>query len=166
MPFLRRLDWVVGWYFLHFSHQAGVTCSGQRLEHRISPNVSFCLSVDCSGYTRLQSRSRLSEVVFVWHLEHLVTRMYKFPYNLIFFPTPIFFISSPKCPSPPFFSALDILPNSLNIMEKIILLPLFLFTTLYSLSQPCHSLPLLIFFPNILGLYRILIWPDIRLNSK
>ena len=22
---VRRLDWVVGWYFLHFSHQAGVT---------------------------------------------------------------------------------------------------------------------------------------------
>ena len=112
MPFLRRLDWVVGWYFLHFSHQAGVTCSGQRLEHRISPNVSFCLSVDCSGYTRLQSRSRLSEVVFVWHLEHLVTGMYKFPHNLIFFPTPIFY----------FFSKMSV--------------PSLFFSTWYSSQQP------------------------------
>ena len=58
--------------------------------------------------------------------------VYKVPYNLIFFLTPIFYIlvflpeisvSFPLLP-------LDILPNSLNIIGKIILLPIFLF--------PCH----------------------------
>ena len=60
---------------------------------------------------------------------------------LIFFPKSPFFSSTP-----------DILPNSHDIIGKMILLPLSLFSTLYSSPQPWFDIPFpshnLIFFPN------------------
>ena len=67
---------------------------------------------------------------------YLIPEMYKVPYNLFFFPTPIFFKSwfFPKISAP---SPLYVLSNSLG---KIILLPLSLLSTLNSSPQPWYSL--------------------------
>ena len=73
------------------------------------------------------------------------TGVYKVIYNLIFFTNPIFlksWFSFPKFYVHFPYSPLDILSNSLNIIGKIILLPLSLFSTLYSSPQPWYSLPL------------------------
>ena len=61
--------------------------------------------------------------------------MYKVSYNLIFFP-----IIYDPLPFPP----LDILPNSPDIIRKMMLLPL----SILSMSTAMIPLSLLIFFPN------------------
>ena len=63
----------------------------------------------------------------------------KFPKTWYFSPPP-FFKSWYFRPLP--LSPLDILPKSLNIIGKIILLPLTPFSTLYYYPQPWYSLPL------------------------
>ena len=64
-------------------------------------------------------------------LKDLHSGVYKVPYNLIFFPTPIFeiliFFTKISVPFPS--SPLDKLPYSLNIKEQMILLPLTLYST-------------------------------------
>ena len=73
--------------------------------------------------------------------EDIQAGVHTVPYNLIFFPTPILLNLDFLPPKSPFASfPLDILPNSLNIIEKMILLPLF--STIYSSPQPWYSLPL------------------------
>ena len=80
--------------------------------------------------------------------------MYKVPYNLKFYPTPIFFkilIFFPKIsfpfPSPPLVN----LPYSLNNKEQMIYLPLILFLHVIFLPKAFKFLSLLhklIFFPK------------------
>ena len=62
----------------------------------------------------------------------------KIPYDLIFFPTPIFLnlVFFPKFPS---LSPLDILPKNLNILRKIILLLISLFPRYVHPHR--HSIP-------------------------
>ena len=68
--------------------------------------------------------------------------VYKVPYTFIFFNIPILFvlIFFPKISVT--FAPLDILPNSLNTIGKMILLSLSLFSMLYSSPLPWYSLPL------------------------
>ena len=73
--------------------------------------------------------------------------MYKVPYNLIFFPTPIF-LNLPRHVRPLLLFPLDILPKCLNIIGHIILLPLYIFLTSYSFPHSWYYLSNLIFFPN------------------
>ena len=70
--------------------------------------------------------------------------MYKVPYNLRFFPTPIIlsFDFLPQNFSHLPSSSLDNLPHSLYIIEQMILLPLTLFSVWYSSKKPLNSLPL------------------------
>jgi hypothetical protein len=80
--YLSLRDWVVGWYFLHFSHQAGVICSGHRLQHSTSPKVvTYCKSI-CSFlcYTIPYSSSGpdpLQVLTFFWVRSHGLNRIYK-----------------------------------------------------------------------------------------
>ena len=92
------------------------------------------VSVGRSGVWALDTSGKL------WLRQGIQARVYKVPNNLIFFPIPIDIPSKLSVPFPS--SSLDILPNSLNIIGKMILLPLSLFSTLYSSSQPCYPLPL------------------------
>ena len=79
--------------------------------------------------------------------------LYIVPYNFIFFPIPSFFfflIFFPKICVPFPLTQLYILPNSLNIIGKMILLPLSLFSMLYSSPQPWYSSAIIsISFPII-----------------
>ena len=67
------------------------------------------------------------------------------------------------------FFTVDILPNSLNIIGKMILLTLYLFSTLYSSPQPWYSHDL-IFLPNrIYKLYKnkeLYTWPIIPQSTR
>ena len=71
--------------------------------------------------------------------------LYKVQYNLIVYPPPNCFLKIliffPKTYLPFPSSPLDILPRSLNIIGKMILLPLSISFTVYSSPQPGHSLP-------------------------
>ena len=57
---------------MHRSHQAGVVCSGQRLEQSTEAKLTTCLRVGYSGYTRLVSSSRFSVLVTDLHFPHSV----------------------------------------------------------------------------------------------
>ena len=86
-------------------------------------------------------------------IRHMKAGLYKVPYNLRFFPTPMFFgifIFLPEIFVPFPLSPLDILPNSLNIIWKMILLPFPFFSSYivphsHDIPFPFHNL---IFFPT------------------
>ena len=90
---------------------------------------------------------------------HIQAGVYKVPYNLIFLPTPISFlilIFFPEISVPFPFSPLDILPNSFNILGKMILLTcshVIFFLTAMIFPSLLHNL---LFFKNSLDkeLYR------------
>ena len=77
--------------------------------------------------------------------------MYIVPYNLIFFPNPIFWSFFSEISFLFTFFPLDILANSPNIIEKVILIPLYFFfhviffPTAMIFPSPFHTL---IFFSN------------------
>ena len=84
----------------------------------------------------------------------LVTRGYKVPYNLIFFPTPNILIFFPKMSIPSLFSPLYSLPSSLNIIRKMFpLSPFPFFHVIFFPKAMIFPSPLynLIFFPNSLN---------------
>ena len=100
--------------------------------HQVDPGPNVRLLVDPANiWTNLESM-------------HLVfyQGVHKVPYNMIFFPNPIFKIFTETSVPFPFYP-LDILPNSLNIIDQMLLLPLNHFSTLD--SSPLNNL---IFFPN------------------
>ena len=103
-------------------------------------HLEICFLIS-SRFPRLRSSQLCSTlswllVTFSETIINCLTGVYKVPYNLIFFPTPIF----KSCFA--FFSPLEILPNSPNIIGQMILLPFFSFFHVIFFPKPWYSPPL------------------------